>query len=100
MVGLLRWSQLIMAVIGAISCVAWFYIERYRNRQLPFMLGAWCFCLIAFRFAVIFVPLPETPEEIQILNSLSNTLYLLGAVIVSYTAISQVIGVFKHGSIH
>lgn len=100
MMDVIRWLQLITAMVGVVSSAVWFLMERRRVRHVPVMWGLWCGCLIAFRVAVFYFPANYTADQVTILNSISNTLFLLGAIIVSTITIEHIIGAYKHGRIH
>jgi cytochrome bd-type quinol oxidase subunit 2 len=100
MTDLLRWSQFIAAIIGAALSAVWFVVERRRVRYIPFMWGLWCMCLVAFRVAVFYFPAVHTPEQVIILNSISNTVFLLGAVNVIFITANHIIGVLRHDRLY
>jgi hypothetical protein len=100
MMDIVRWAQLIMAFIGTISSAIWFLTEKRRVRYIPFLWGMWCAGLMAFRVAVFFFPDPHTTEQVLELNSMSNTLYLVGATIVTFITINHIVGAYKHGRTH
>ena len=100
MMDIVRWAQLIMASIGAISSAIWFLVERRRVRYVPFLWGMWCAGLVAFRVAVFLFPTMHTADQVLALNSMSNTLYMLGATSVSVITIDHIFGAYKHGHAH
>ena len=100
MMVIVRWAQLVMASIGAISSAVWFLIERRRVRYIPLLWGLWCAGLIIFRVAVFYFPDPHTADQVLVLNSASNTLYLVGATIVSFITINHIAGAYRHGRTH
>lgn len=100
MMDILRWAQFIIATLGFFTYVVWFFIERRRVRYISIMWGIWCAGLIAFRLAVFFFPTEHTADDILVLNSLSNTLFLFGAVSVLVITIDHIIGAYRHGRNH
>jgi hypothetical protein len=89
---ILQLCQLLFALSGLIACIIWFFFEKRRGRQAPFMMGAWCFLLSIFRISRFIVISPLSANEIIIYNSLSNTLFLLGGAMITFLAINSIRG--------
>ena len=88
----LKWILPIVAILGILSSVVWFLVERRRVRYIPVLWGLWSGGLLAFRVAVYLFPIDHTPDQVFILNSISNTLYLLGALIVTLINTYHIVG--------
>ena len=97
MTDILRWILPIIAFLGLASSIIWFLVERRRTRYIPVMWGLWCSGLLAFRVAVYFFPVNHTPDQVLILNSISNTLFLSGSVIIVFINTLHIFGARKHG---
>lgn len=97
---LLQLTQLIIASLAFIVSVVWFLVERRRVRYISVLWGLWSAGLIAFRVAVYFLPVDHTQDQILLLNSLSNTLFLFGAASVLCITTYHIIGAYKHGRHH
>jgi hypothetical protein len=92
----LQFSQFIIALIGLITSIVWYVVEKRRVRYISVMWGMWCFLMVTYR-VYRFTLGTVTTEQALFINSLINFILLLGAVSVATINISHIIGAKKHG---
>mgnify|MGYP001327109120 CR=1 FL=1 len=94
---LLQIIQLIVAIFGCGASAYWFFEEKYRARYEPALFFVWCFMLVLFRGSrFIFFPYILTEKVmIELYNSLANTIFLSGAMIVLFVSIVSIVNLKK-----
>ena len=93
-------SQFILGIVGIIMAVVLYFTEKRRTRYAAVIWGIWCVLLVAYRVYRFTLDGGLTTDQTILLNSLVNTLVLLGVTYKIFLLVENIVGAHKHGQSH